>query len=200
MELLIPISIPSYRSVLFSSPLDNSWLNSLEVRHLVKSPAPFSDSIFSDCRQESYLLILLFERWNWESVLRLGERKNQVDHHLVKLLSLSLIMEIEFHSPAHLVKLLSLSLIMEIEFHSPAPRLKASLYDIPALPTTTSKPFSEGFLSHPYRRFFLSNTGNQLRSIPASLSAARRSTALPSSNSAFSYVPYELHVYAYLAY
>lgn len=48
----------------------------------------------------------------------------------------------------------------------------------------------EGFPSHPtlhYRRFFLSNTGNQLHSMPASLSAARRSTALPSSNSAFSF-------------
>jgi len=42
MELLIPISIPSYRSVLSSSPLDNGWLNSLEVRHLVNSRAPVS--------------------------------------------------------------------------------------------------------------------------------------------------------------
>lgn len=47
----------------------------------------------------------------------------------------------------------------------------------------------EGFPSHPtlhYRRFFPIR-GNQLHSMPASLSAARRSTALSSSNSAFSF-------------
>lgn len=78
-ELPIPISIciSSYRSVLSAPPLDNGWFNSVEVRHLVNSPASVvwrvSNSLVSDCnsRQESYPWKLLFERWHWESVSRL---------------------------------------------------------------------------------------------------------------------------------
>lgn len=78
-ELPIPISIciSSYRSVLSAPPLDNGWFNSVEVRHLVNSPASVvwrvSHSLVSDCnsRQESYPRKLLFERWHWESVSRL---------------------------------------------------------------------------------------------------------------------------------